>query len=320
MRLPTVATTVALALLAISADLARASDPCDRACLEKHVDAFLDALAARDPRPLPVAFNVSSTENGQALPVGEGIWRTASARGKYRLYVIDPESGQAGFIGTMIENGTPVLIALRLKVDEQLITEIEMIVTRPNYRPGGSEAGAGQRMEEAGKPRPQFLQTVAPAERMPREDLLRVANSYFTGLANNTGRNAAPFWDSCERWENGNITTGRPRKSEGLDILAMGCREQQESGFFAFVTSIRNRRLPIVDRERGMVLTFVFFDHTGAVRDLRLTNGQTVPSPVTAPLTYQIAELFEIRQGKIDQIEAVCLTVPFGMKSDIWDE
>ena len=317
-RMPAIAAVVVLAISAVSA---RASDPCDRACLEKHLDSFLAALTARDFRTLPLARDVRSTENGQAIRLGEGLWRTASARGKYKLYVTDADAGQVGYIGTMMENGTPVLMALRLKVDEQLITEIEMIVTRPNYRPGGSEAGAGQRMEEAGQPRPQFLQVVPAAERMSREDLTRVANSYFTGLANNTGRNAAPFWDSCERWENGNITTGRaPRRGQGFDVLALGCRAQQESGFFAFVTDIRNRRFPVVDRERGLVLSFVFFDHTGAVRELHLSNGQTMPSPVTAPLTYHIAELFQIRQGKIDQIEAVINTVPYGMKNNIWDE
>jgi hypothetical protein len=120
-------------------------------------------------------------------------------------------------------------------------------------------------------------------------------------------------------WENGNITTGRPRRAEGFDVLALGCREQQESGFFSFVTDIRDRRFPIVDRERGLVFSWVFFDHSGAVPELHLRNGQTIPSAVSAPLTYQIAELFQIRQGKIDQIEAVCLIVPYGMRSEIWD-
>lgn len=311
--------TAAVGWLAAGAVSARASDPCGRACLEKHLDSFLAALTARDFRPLPLARDVRFTENGQALRLGDGIWRTASACGKYKLYVIDADAGQAGFIGTVIENGTPVLVALRVKVDEQLITEIEMIVTRPNYRPGGSEAAAGKRMEAVGAPRPQFLRTVPAGERMSREDLTRVANSYFTGLANDTGRNAAPFWDSCERWENGNVTTGRPRRTGGFDVLALGCREQQESGFFSFVTGIRNRRFQVVDRERGLVLSFVFFDHNGAVPELHLSNGTTIPSVVNAPLTYHIAELFQIREGRIDQIEAVCNTVPYGMKSDLWD-
>ena len=37
----------------------------------------------------------------------------------------------------------------------------------------------------------------------------------------------------------------------------------------------------------------------------RLTNGETVPSPVREPLTLEISELFQIHGGKPDQIEAV---------------
>jgi hypothetical protein len=79
----------------------------------------------------------------------------------------------------------------------------------------------------------------------------------------------------------GRTGTSRPAdrvEPTSNDILAMGCREQQESGFFSFVTSIRNRRFPIVDRERGLVLAWCFSDQTGAVAELRLSNGKTIPS------------------------------------------
>jgi hypothetical protein len=56
------------------------------------------------------------------------------------------------------------------------------------------------------------------------------------------------------------------------------------------------------------------------MRQIKLTSGQTVPNPVNAPLTFEIAELFQIDKGKIDQIEAVLNTVPYGMQSDVWDE
>jgi len=310
----------AVAWLTLGANPSRASDLCDRACLEKHVDNFISAMLAHDPRNLPLARDVHFTENGQALRLGDGLWNTVSAPGKYKIYVADTESSQVGFFGTLYENGSPILIALRLKVDEQLISEAEMIVARPNRSLTGSETVAGDRLEKVGKPRPQFSQTVPEAERLSRADLTRIANSYFTGLANNTGRNLAPFWDSCVRWENGGPTTGRPKTGEGLDILSMGCRAQVETAFFSFVTSIRNRRFPIIDRERGLALAFAFFEHTGAVRQIHLTNGQTIASPVTAPLTYQISELFQIHGGKIDQIEAVIDTVPYGMKNAYWDE
>jgi hypothetical protein len=171
--------------------------------------------------------------------------------------------------------------------------------------------------------RPQFLQTVPPAEKMSRAELVRIANSYFTGLANQTGNFTAPFAKTCERWENGNHTTNlepNPRIPEGgIDILSMSCEEQQKSGWFAFVTEIRNRRFPIVDEERGLIMSFGYFDHNAAKREYPLPNGTMTPNVLTHPITFEISELFQIRNGKIDQIEAVLNTVPYGMKSDVWD-
>jgi hypothetical protein len=93
-----------------------ASEVCERACLQGLVDQYLAALVAHDPGRLPLAVNVRFTENGQELHLGDGLWGTASAPGKYKLYVADPEDGQVGFYGTVMENGTPVLLALRLRV------------------------------------------------------------------------------------------------------------------------------------------------------------------------------------------------------------
>jgi hypothetical protein len=298
-----------------------ASDVCERTCLQALVDQYLAALVAHDPGRLPLAVNVRFTENGQELRLGDGLWGTASGPGKYKLYVADPEDGQAGFYGTVMENGTPVLLALRLRVTYGLISEVETLVARGAG--GGPFTPAGKAMEEHGKPRPQFLRTVPAAERLSHEDLVKVANSYFTGLGGNTGYNTAPFAPTCLRWENGAQTnsnpTLRPQGAGGVNIVAMSCEEQQKSGYFSFVTSIRNRRFPVVDRERGLVLSFGFFEHAGRIREIKLTTGQTVPSPVLAPLTLEISELFQIDKGKIDQVEAVINTVPYGMRSAVWD-
>ena len=298
---------------------ASASDVCGRPCLQGLVDRYLVALSAHDPSLLPLARNVRFTENGIELRLGDGLWGTASGAGHYKLYVVDPEDGQVGFFGTVMENGAPVLMALRLKVTYGLIDEIETIVAR------GSGAGnfppAGRTMEAHGHPRPQFLRSVPPAERPPRAELVRIADSYFTGLGGNTGRNTAPFAPTCNRWENGIQTTNNAsfRGSSSFNVVALGCDAQQKSGFFSFVTEIRNRRFPVVDRERGLVLGFCFFDHAGKLAEIHLTNGQTVPSPVRSPLTLEVAELFQIDRGKLDQIEAVLGTAPYGMRSAVWD-
>jgi hypothetical protein len=305
------------ALVSNWAVLAHAADPCDRACLEGYIDKVLAAMIAHNPNQLMLARDVYYTENGVQLRLGDGIWRTLSARGKYNIYVADPKAGQVGLYGTVSENGVMDYIALRVKVSEALIGEIELIVARP-----GSMGSPGEILDKK-KPRPQFLQTVPQPERMSRERLIQVANSYFTGLANQTGNFTAPFAKTCERWENGMQSTHQkpnPKTSSGeIDILAMGCEDQQKSGWFAFVTEIRNRRFPIVDIERGLVLSFGFFDHNAAVREYTLPNGKMSKNVITYPQTIEISELFQIRDGKIDQIEAVINGVPYAMKSDVWD-
>ena len=295
---------------------------CQRGCLAALVDAYLDALVAHKPAQLALVPHVRYTENGVERRVGDALWQTASGRGRYRLIVADPESGQVGFYGTVLENGKPVLLALRLRIDARYrISEIESLVARGEGAPAGMRA-PGEALEARGQPRPQFVRTVAASERLSRAQLIRIADSYFSNLQGSTGKSSAPFAASCERWENGTQTThvrdGRSG-SAGFDVLALGCEAQQRSGFFSFVTGIRNRRFPVVDRERGLVLSFAYFEHSGAVRELHLADGKIIASPVAAPLSLQISELFQIDEGKIDQIEAVINTVPYGMRSDLWD-
>ena len=40
----------------------------------------------------------------------------------------------------------------------------------------------------------------------------------------------------------------------------------------------------------------------------------------TNPQTIEISEMFQIREDKIDQIEAVINSVPYTMKSEVWDK
>ena len=70
------------------------------------------------------------------LPLGEGLWKSMKAAGTYRLAVTDPDAGQIALITTVVEDhadpaqGTPALLALRLKVADGRITEIEQVVER----------------------------------------------------------------------------------------------------------------------------------------------------------------------------------------------
>ena len=209
----------------------------------------------------------------------------------------------------------PAILALRLKIENNMLTEIESIVARDTV--------GALRIEKLVKPHPVFLENIPVAERVTREELSKTANMYFTGLERNDGKGIYPFTANCNRIENGNQTTNNPSKETmQFDIGAMGCKEQFETGFFRFVTRIRDRRFVMIDEERGLVFVFVFFDHAGNIHTVKLTNGMTIPIGVIRPWTWEIAELFKMEKGLIRQIEVIVWECPYRMNSgwSNWEE
>jgi hypothetical protein len=309
-------------LLCAWADAALAAD-CNRACLEGFVDRYLDAVIADQPSAVPLAPNVRFTEDGQQLLIGDGLWNTMRAKGHYRLFVSDVPAGQVAFFGTIEEDhrdpdkGTPAAIALRLKVRNEQITEIEQIVIR--------DEAAAKRIEALGSPNPVYLETVPASERMSRADLIATANKYFSGMQQNDGKGDYPFAADCNRLENGGQSTNVPPKEgekRADPKTALGysgqwsCLEQFQSGLLHFVNRIRDRRFVAVDQERGIVFAFGFFDHSGgATRTFKVPDGRTVTAGPVQPWTWEIAELFKVEKGKIRKIEALLHRSPYGMLS-----
>jgi hypothetical protein len=305
---------------------ATAQPKCDRACLDGFVDKYLDAMVAHDPKLLPLAKNVKFTENGQKLEIGDGLWNTMAGKGTYRLFVTDPDAGQVAFIGTIREDGrdpampVPAVISLRLKVVKGQIAEAETLVVRND---GGTRAA--NNLEKLGHPHPLFTKEIPEAERMPRAELVKTANMYFSGMEKNDGRGNYPFADDCNRIEMGSLTTNapvppgqtRPDPATASNYSATwSCMEQFKSGLLHFVYRIRDRRYVAVDRERGLVFAFAFFDHPGGkTRNFETPNGRKVTAGPTTPWTWEIAELFRIEDGKLRQIEAIMDRSPYGMSS-----
>jgi hypothetical protein len=316
----------AAALLAgtIASSAAHAqSTACDRRCLEGFVDRYLDALVKHDPEAVPLAPNVRFTEQGQRLTIGDGLWRSMKSKWPYRRFVSDVDAGQVAFIGTIEEQnadpakGTPALLALRLRISGNEIGEIEQEVVR--------NTEAASRVNALGAPHPMFTQTIPENERMSRADLIRTANMYFTGMQQNDGRGEYPFAPDCNRIENGMQTTNRPTPAgqtrpdpatASSSSAEWSCLELFKSGLLHFVTRIRDRRYVAVDRERGLVYAFVFFDHSaGDTRSFTTPSGRRVTAGPAQPWTWYIAELFRVENGKLRQIEAVLDRVPYGMSS-----
>jgi len=314
---------VALLLAVLASPAMAQGSACDRACLEQTVDRFLDAFVKHDPKLASLTSGIKYTENGQRLELGDGSWRTMIGKGTYRLFVSDVPAGQVAFIGTLREenaqqkDGAPVLIALRLKVEKRNISEIELLVVR--------NENAARNCEKLGMPNHLFLEDVPQAERMSRADLVKTANMYFSGMQRNDGKGVYPFADDCERFENGAPSTnvppkpGEPRadpKTATMYSSQWGCKEQFASGLLHFVSRIRDRRYVAVDQERGLVFSFVFFDHMGGdTRRYTAPDGRAITAGPTTPWTWELAEMFKIEKSKIHRIEAVLDRSPYGMQS-----
>jgi len=309
------AASAALILTACATASSAASPAaCDRACLESFVDVYLDAAIAHDPHRLPVTKDVKFTENGQLLELGEGLWKTLSAKGSYRLFITDTAAGRVAFLGSIQEDGTPAMIALHLKIRDHRIAEAETLVQRSDR--------SAQGFEKIGYA---WTAAVPESQRASRADLVRVANMYFSGMAQNDGKGVYPFADDCNRIENGTFTTNAPTpagqtrpdpKSASNYSAQWSCREQFESGLLHFVTHIRDRRYVAVDPERGLVFAFAFFDHAaGDTRTFQTPDGRTVTAGPRQPWTWEIAEAFQLQDGKIHQIEAIMERAPYGMGS-----
>src|SRR5579863_7982983 len=318
MRLTPIAAAVVLASMVAAQSK---SGSCDRACLEAFVDRYLDAVIAHDPSKAPLAKNARFTENGQKLPLGDGLWNTMDGKGTYRLFVTDTEAQEVTFLGSISEEKTPAMIALRLKIANRQIAEIETFIQR--------SPSSAQGFERIGY---KWTDPVPPSERMSREDLVKIANMYFTGMQQNDGKGVYPFADDCNRIENGSNSTnvpppnGQPRPDPATAANYSGswsCKEQFESGLLHFVTRIRDRRYVAVDQERGLVFSFIFFDHAaGKTRHFQTPNGRSVTAGPTSPWTWELAEMFKVEKGKIRQIEAILERAPYGMTSgwSAWED
>ncbi len=283
----------------------------DRAGLVALMQKYIGSLHEHSADGLPLAPNVKITEQAARIPVGDGLWISATGGPTdFQIWLADPVSGQAGFYGVIHEWGKPVLLGTRIKVEEGKITEIENVMAR-NLR----EAA----MENLQKPRAGLIEDVPASERTPRKQMLEIANSYFNSIEQDDG-DLCPFADECVRVENGIQTTLNktpPAPGQGIfndpavaevmgHLLTMKTRDSMSTGSLAYITQIRPRHMLVCDEQKGVVFGFPRFCHRG---DMRTTKLRNVPGFTEMPFGHgpddlQASEMFKIGAGKVYEIEA----------------
>lgn len=269
------------------------------------LDGYLRALTANDPAALD-AEGARFTENGQELPLGKGLWGTATLEPPFErvLTLADPTTGQTACFALVSEAGDPVMLALRLRVVEGRITEAETLVCR--------DRETIFNLEGFRRPRPGFDRPVAAGERTPRQVLAGIPDLYLDGILQAEG-SMIPVADDCIRVENGVQTVLNPNavgiRAEARDrgTWHLGVAAQVDLGIFADIEAARDRRVLAIDEELGIVFVWFLFDHAGP---LTSRGGE---SRFRTPNSMMAAEVFKVVAGQIREIEAVLDVFPYGM-------
>ena len=294
---------------------------CDRACLQAQADSYLKAVVAHDPKLLSLDEHVRFTEDGQELQLGDGFWNTASGVGAAQQFYPDPQTQQITYVGTMREFDNLVLMAMRLKVHDRRISEVETLFYRKGAGPEWSDAGVDAR-NARGAADSAWLVAVPAALRATREQLTGVALSWMNALGHYDPKAPLPVADDCVRYENGARVSGNPRVLIGdgrFNLAALGCRQQLQSGYFSTITRIHHRRVVAVDPENGTVVIWSNLDQAG-MRALHLADGHTLtPRSLGQPAGTEAVLVFRIEGGTIRRIEMLTRAVPYHMNPG-WDE
>jgi hypothetical protein len=268
---------------------------CDRGCLKSALTRYLNAVANNAPQDAGIIVGFRQTENAELTRVGTGTWQTVTGLGEVQRYFMDPLTGQAAYFGLVDESGQAAIVSVRVKVVDRLLTEAEWFIGREGQpgmagdpAPDGAGAAPYDPAYFASNPPPPE-RNVARAQRLSRESLLGVTNSYFDAI---TAHDPAIMLiqPDCQRIENGRLITGRelPAGSDdgyrGRTNCSSGIRTTGRLNI-ALVTA---RRYPLVDEEQQVVLGI----------------GVFIRSPESINRRLGLSEFFYIDDERISAVHA----------------
>ncbi len=331
----------------------------DRGVLEAMIERVLAAMRAHNPAGLPLANDVRYSEDGQTLAIGDGLWGTLSAYAgagseapPFRIVLADPGAGEAVFLGGVIEETTPGILYLRIRVAGPDIVEIEAVAIR--HEEMGERGGTVTLFQ------PRLLTDFDPGgfdgvdaafadgTASSRAVLTGAVERYFDAIERGSSADV-PLAKDCVRRDNGVLATNNPEAAP-LDPaqpayrpLALGCAAQIDGGYFGRISGVRERR-HLVDEARGLVLSVAVFDNPARIKAFEAPGVGEVALPgrraagpgsqinstpdeqvqafgarmqpnVIVPASELVVQLTRVDGGKITRIETLSRGGPFGLSA-----
>jgi len=283
------------ALLCLAASLAcstaASAQNCNRGCLQQHLDGYLNAVASHKPGAAGLWVGFRQTENAVVIPEGDGVWKNVTALGSIQRRYFDPVQGQAGYFGTVRMGDEEAVVALRLKVQWNQVTEAEWFISRKSDPGVTGEPGKTPFNIETLRATLPAQRIVPKGERVQREALQAIVNSYFDGITSHNGF-VVKGHPGCTRYENGFPTFNSPMQP-GADIGNDGktdCRTQADFG----VAIVAIRDFYVIDEEAQTVMVSAVFR-----RDAKNPKRRN-----------HFTELFHVDHGKIRDVHAAFYYAP----------
>jgi len=247
-----------------------AAQDCDRACLRSALDRYLSAVATHDPTAAPLSAGFRQTENAVVVKLGTGTWKSVTGLGSLQRRYLDPVSGQAAYFGVVNEESGSAIVTVRVKVERRQVTEAEWYLARKGdpglngpQQPGQPAGNFFDPDNLTKNPPPERV--LQKHERLPREALVGITNSYFDGITTHDG-SIIMAHPGCSRTENGTTVTGRATGPGARGGTAPGAARGSSgtsdctSGMETInIQNVAARRFPVVDEDAGVVLALAIF-------------------------------------------------------------
>ena len=277
----------AVVLLFVAAAPVRAQTDCDRSCLEGLISTYLDALYANTPNAVPLARDAKISDNNRLVSLRDAFWNGAQETA-YRWDIANPRLGDVA-TEVVIRNadGSLTMAVVRLKVEQRRVTEVEVI--RANEGDADRLWGP-ERLVDYPLSR-NLTNSIRVADRDSYYRLIAAAESYWRAFQTNgtDEYHPADLLYDAHRFENGLQTTG-----QFPDGTFRSAPDGFDTGRF-IGRNLWDRRYPVVDEERGIVLSIVRFG---------IKDGMTSQSTVTSN-DRLVGEFFQVKNGMIQEVHAV---------------
>jgi hypothetical protein len=216
------------------------------------------------------------------------------------------------------------MLAVRLRIADNKVSEAEVIIPGPAAEDGTFNLGGGA--ARLGTARAAFSADLEPTERRDRSQIIQAADLHYEGIERGSG-DIVPFGENCIKIENGFQLIRNPdfpspvRSPIGADLpnyQSMGCQDQFNTHVWDTDT-ITDRRYPVVDEERGIVVAFAMYNqYAKGPCAVAVDQGPVCPSQVVNPYSLAIAEAFRVRDGFIEEVESIFTVLPELRIRGVW--